>query len=73
MQCLQRVERSLSSGHENRVHHYANSCFDWLISGKQSVNPWGEAISTLSGKYKRLTFVHSVPAHTLKTSLKGSY
>ena len=21
------------------VHHYANSCFDWLISGHQSVNP----------------------------------
>ena len=21
------------------VHHYANCCFNWLISGKQSVNP----------------------------------
>ena len=42
------------------VHHYANSCFDWLISGHQSINPSREAISTLSGKYKRFTFVHPV-------------
>ena len=27
------------------VHHYANSCFDWLISGHQSINPSREAIS----------------------------
>ena len=40
------------------VHHYANSCFDWLISGHQSVNPSREAISILSGKYKRFAFVH---------------
>ena len=26
------------------VHHYANRCFDWLISGLESVNPWGEPI-----------------------------
>ena len=44
------------------VHHYANSCFDWLKSGHQIVNPSREAISILSGKYKRFTFVHPVTA-----------
>ena len=42
------------------VHHYANGCFDWLIYGQQSVNPWRIVISTLSGKYKRFTLVHAV-------------
>ena len=42
------------------LHHYANSSFDWLISGHQSINPSREAISILSGKYKRFTFVHPV-------------
>ena len=42
------------------VHHNANGCVDWLISGHQSVNPSSEAISILSGKYKRFTFVHPV-------------
>ena len=42
------------------VYHYANSCFDWWISEHQSVNPWREAISILSSKYKRFTFVHPV-------------
>ena len=42
------------------VHHHANGIFDWLISEHQSVNPSREAISTLSGKYKRFTFVHHV-------------
>ena len=42
------------------VHHYVNSCFDWLISGQQGVNPSREVISILSGKYKGFTFVHSV-------------
>ena len=42
------------------VHHHANGCFDWLISGQQSVNPSREAISILSGKYKRFTLVHHV-------------
>ena len=42
------------------VHHYVSGCFDWLISGQQSVNPWREAISILSGKYKRFRFVHPV-------------
>ena len=42
------------------VHHHANGRFDWLISGHQSVNPSREAISILSGKYKRFTFVHLV-------------
>ena len=40
------------------VHHYVNGCFDWLIFGQLSVNPWTEAISILSAKYKRFTFVH---------------
>ena len=47
------------------VHHYANSCFDWLISGHQSVNPPRETISILSGKYKRFTFVHPVLRQTI--------
>ena len=45
--------------HENR----ASPCqwpFNWLISGHQSVNLSREAISALSGKYKRFTFVHPV-------------
>ena len=42
------------------MHYYANSCFDWLISGHQSFDPSREAISILSGKYKRFTFVHPV-------------
>ena len=42
------------------VHHYANDCFDWLISEQHSVDPWREVISILSGKYKRFTFVHPV-------------
>ena len=46
------------------VHHHANGRFDWLISWHQSVNPSREAISILSGKYKRLTFVHPVTALT---------
>ena len=27
------------------AHHCANGCFDWLIFGQQSVNPWIEAIT----------------------------
>ena len=42
------------------VHYYANGCVDWLISGQQSDNPWREAISILSGKYERFTFVYPV-------------
>ena len=42
------------------VRHHANGRFDWLISEHQSVNPSREAISILSGKYKRFTFVHPV-------------
>ena len=37
-----------------------NGHFDWFISEHQSVNPSGEAISILPGKYKRFTFVHVV-------------
>ena len=36
------------------MYHYTNSCFDWLISGQQSVNPWGEAISICLGNTKDL-------------------
>ena len=42
------------------VHHHANDRLDWLISGQQGVNPSTEVISTLSGKYKRFTFVQPV-------------
>ena len=45
------------------VRHDANGCFDCLISGHQSVYPSKEAFSILSGKYKRLTFVHPVMSH----------
>ena len=49
------------------VHHHANDRFDRLISGHQTVNPSREAISILSGKYKRFTFVH--PVYTIKTGI----
>ena len=42
------------------VHYYASDNFDWLIPEQQNVNPSREAISILSGKYKRFTFVHPV-------------
>ena len=42
------------------VCHHSNRRFDGLISGHQSVNPSREAISILSGKHKRFTFVHPV-------------
>ena len=51
------------------VHHHANGNFDWLISEHQTVNPSREAISVLSEKYKRFTFVH--PVETGKIS-KGA-
>ena len=35
-------------------HHHANSRFDWLTYGHQSVNPSIEAISRLSGNTKDL-------------------
>ena len=39
------------------MHLYANGCFDWLISGQQSVNPSREAISIASGKYRKKVYV----------------
>ena len=42
------------------VNHRANDRFDWLLSEHQTVNCFREAISILSGKYKRFTFVHPV-------------
>ena len=48
------------------VHYYANGRFDLLISEEQSDNPLREAISVLSGKYKRFTFVH----HVMQTSFQ---
>ena len=42
------------------VHHHPNGRFHWLISEHQRVNPSREAISILSGKYKRFTIVHPV-------------
>ena len=60
------------------VHHYANSCFDRFISVQQIVNPSREAISILSEKYKRFTFVHPLLALTilvyyLKEELNAKY
>ena len=43
------------------VHDHANGRFDWLISGH---NRSKEAISILSSKYKRFTFVHPVKTST---------
>ena len=42
------------------VHHHANCRCDWLVPVRQSVDPSREAISILSGKYKRFTSVHPV-------------
>ena len=39
------------------VHHFVSGRFDWLIPEHQSVNPLREAMSILSGKYKRFTLV----------------
>ena len=47
------------------VHYDANDRFDWIISGHQNVNPSREAISILSGKYKRFTFVHSLSVNMI--------
>ena len=51
------------------VHHHANGCFDWLISGHQSVNPSREVISILSGKYTgedlRLSILWLTPSFML--------
>ena len=42
------------------VYRHANGRLDWLISEHKGVNHSIEAISILSGKYKRFTSVHSV-------------
>ena len=42
------------------MHHHTNGSIDLLVSGQQGVNPSREAISILSGKYKRFMFVHPV-------------
>ena len=52
------------------VHYHVNGCFDWLISGYQSVSPSREAMSILSGKYKRFTFVHPVGTNAKFFSIK---
>ena len=52
-QCLQPVE-GLCLQAMRIVHHHANSRFDWLISGHQSIISLAEATSMLSGKYKDL-------------------
>ena len=53
------------------VHYHANGRFDWLISGHQNVNRSGEAIYTLSGKYKRFTFVHPVSVNMIRVGLRS--
>ena len=42
------------------MHHYANGCFNWLIPEHHGVNPFREAISILSKKYKKITLIHPV-------------
>ena len=42
------------------MNHCASCCYNWLISGQQSVNPSREEISILSRKYKRFMFVYPV-------------
>ena len=52
----------------------SNGCFDWLISEYQSVNPWRKAISVLSGRYKRFTYVHAViTAMNISIGLKADF
>ena len=51
-----------------------------LVSEHQSVNPWREAISILSEKYRRFSFVHPVTQYNfggrglmLKMRCKGGF
>ena len=46
------------------MHPYDGGGFDWLISRHQGVIPWREAISIMTEKYKRFTFVHPVVVQT---------
>ena len=55
------------------VHHHVNGHFDWLISEQQSVNPWTEATSIPSGKYKRFTFVRPVPVTTVCVQMDNCF
>ena len=52
------------------VRHHAHSRFDWLISGHQNVKLSREAISVLSGKYKK---IYVCPSCELLTITSGSY
>ena len=52
------------------MHYHVNvHFFDWLISGHQNVNHSREAVSILSGKYKKFTFVHPVSANMILVGL----
>ena len=53
------------------VHHHTNDRFERLISEHQSVNPWREAISILSAKYKRFSFVH--PVHAMRLFIHNPF
>ena len=50
------------------ARHCANGCFNWLIPGHHSVNRSTEAISILSEKHRRFTFVHPVYVSTSKNN-----
>ena len=43
------------------VHHHADGCYDWLLSGHQNVNLLREAISITVWKIQKIyVFVHPV-------------
>ena len=52
------------------VDYHANDRFDWLIFGHQKVDPSREAISILSGKYKRFTLIVHPVVRRLKLLLR---
>ena len=52
------------------VHHHANDRFDWLISG---LNPSREAISILSGKYKRFWLELNFVWYKARLQYKNGY
>ena len=77
MDCLSNCKSEISNvcnaveGHRLQamkiVHHHANDHQILVGQFHQSVNSSRKAISILSGKYKRFTFVHPVHDHDTKT------
>ena len=52
------------------MYHHVNGRLDWSTSEHQSIYASREAISILSGKYKRYTFVHPVSGISKQKHLK---